>query len=142
MDVQGIVIVGRFGRRWLWCALGAMLALGPGTASAQGSGQDPCSNAHPSPIPNCQNQVQAPVSYNGLETKGWAFYCGGDRPYFSPIDGAWSIDNSIVSGSGFTGIENPAAETDSLSKMDATFTNWSVDQNNLIVTLACSDTAP
>ena len=76
MDARRIVIIGRFGRRWLWCALGAMLALGPGAASAQGSGRDPCGNAHPFPIPNCQNQVQAPVSFNALQTQGWAFYCG------------------------------------------------------------------
>ena len=142
MDARRIVIVGRFGRRLLWCALGATLALGPGAAAAQGSGQDPCSNAHPSPIPDCRNQVKAPVHFSFLETKGWAFYCTGDHPYFSPIDGAWSIDNSNVSGSGFSGIENPAAETDSTSKMDATFTNWSLVDNDLIVTLACSDTAP
>ena len=139
MDARRIVIVGRFGRRWLWCALGAMLALGTGTASAQGSGRDPCSNAHPFPIPNCQNQVQAPVHFNGLQTQGWAFYCGGDHPYFYIADGGWSIDNSFTSGNGFTGIENILAEAN--ANLDATFTNWSFEGNDLIVTLACSDTS-
>jgi hypothetical protein len=92
MDARWIVIVRRFGRRLLWCTFGATLALGPATASAQGSGRDPCSNTHPGSIPNCRNQVQAPVHFDLLETKGWAFYCGGDRPYFYVLDGGWSID--------------------------------------------------
>jgi hypothetical protein len=125
-----------------------MLALGAGAASAQGSGRDPCnSNSHWIMISDCQNQVQAPVSFNGLQTQGWAFYCGGDHPYFYAIDGAWSIDNSNVSGSGFSGIENPSQEGTGTSsgasnKMDANFTNWALEQNDLVVTLACSDTAP
>jgi hypothetical protein len=33
-------------------------------------------------VPDCQEQVQAPVSYTGWQTQGWAYYCTGDHPYF------------------------------------------------------------
>jgi hypothetical protein len=134
IDVQRII--GCFGSWLLWCTLALMLALSSGAAFAQGAGRDPCSNTHITPISNCQNQVQSPITYNGLETKTWAYHCGGDHPYFYYINGSWSIDNSNVSGGSFSGIENPVAEHNNL---DATFTNWSVFQNDLIVTLACSD---
>ena len=80
MNVQRIT--GRFGRRLLWCTLGAMLALSPGTASAAGTTTDACTQAG---VPlgagnTCQNQTQAAVGYNGSQSQGWAYYCGGE-PY-------------------------------------------------------------
>ena len=54
MDVRRII--GRFGRRLLWCTLGSMFALGPGMASAQ----DACANLTVNAA-GCQNQVQAPI---------------------------------------------------------------------------------
>ena len=93
-------IVGRFGRRLLWCALGATLALGPGAASAQAA--DACSQANVTwPNNPCQNQVQAPISYTGWRTKSWAYYCGGDHPYFAQANNGIAWDNTC-----FTNTEN------------------------------------
>jgi hypothetical protein len=74
MDGQRFII--RLGRRQLWCALGALLALSPGTASAQGlPGEDPCTgNSHPSPIPNCQNQVSLPITFNAGQEANIAYF--------------------------------------------------------------------
>ena len=97
MDARRLVIVGRFGRRWLWCALGAMLALGPGVASAQ-SQLDACTQTSFGvvivAVPNCQSQLQAPISYSAWQTQGWAYYCTGDHPYFYHSNGSWVVDNS------------------------------------------------
>ena len=130
MDVQRIV--GRLGGRGLlWCTLGAALALGPGTASAQGA-TDACGQLGVSGnVNNCQNQVQAPVSYKGWETKSWTYYCGGDHPFFVDGIGGWRIDNSQNC---WTGTENPIEEH---SNFDGSFTNWCVDTRQLVVTLAC-----
>jgi hypothetical protein len=73
MDEQRIT--GRFGRRLLWCTLGAMLALSPGTASAAGSSTDACGQSITtglSPDHDCQNQTQTAIPYNGSQTQGWA----------------------------------------------------------------------
>ena len=40
------------------------------------------SNGSGDPIPNCEVQTQAPVPYGRAETKGWAYYCTGDHPYY------------------------------------------------------------
>jgi hypothetical protein len=142
MNARRIVIVGRLDRRLLGCALGAMLALGPAMASAQGNNRDPCnSNVHQQPIPNCQNQVQVPLHYSGQTGSEYLFYCMIDHKYFYHLDGAWSIDNSNAAPQhGFTGYENPRGEAGTTNEMDGTFFNWSDSANDLIVTLACSDT--
>ena len=151
MDARRIVIVGRFGRRLLWCALGATLALGPGAASAQGSlpGEDPCNgNHHPQPIPNCQNQVSGPVTFNAGQQATIAYFCGGrdrtgDHLYFYPSDNGWAMDNDPVSEQAcFQGTENPAVENDGgvNDYLDGTFTNTCNYDAQLVVTRACSDT--
>ena len=123
MDVQQII--DRFGHRLLWCTLGAMLALSPDTASAQdGTTLDACKQAGVEidllglPGSTCQNQTQAPISYNGGQTQGWAYYCGGDQ-YVLP---SWLTDGIAWFNSCFTEVESGFSE--SCSKADANFTNW------------------
>lgn len=134
MDLQGII--GRFGRRLLWCMLGAMLALAPGAASAA---SDACGDGtftiKCQPIPNCQNQVQAPITFNIWQTQGLNYYCVGDHPYFYTSCGAWSLDST----DGWSYTENPIIEVTG-SLFSGTFTNWNFSQQQLVVTLACSDT--
>jgi hypothetical protein len=126
MDARRLVIVGRFGRRLLWCALGATLALGPGAASAQ----DACANLTIN-ADGCQNQVQAPISYNGWETKSWAYYCTGDHPDFVENDTGhgYAYGNTCFSAN-----ENSLAENDNF---DGSFTNWCIGTQNLVIVLAC-----
>lgn len=119
----------RFGRRLLWCCtLGALAALGPGAGSVQAA--DACAQRS-AQVPNnpCQNQVQAPISYTGLETNSWAYYCTGDHPYFFKANNGVAWDNTC-----FTSTENIVAENDNF---DGDFTNWCVDSEWLVVTLAC-----
>jgi hypothetical protein len=40
--------------------------------------------------------VQASVHYGGLDTKGWAYYCTGDHPYY------WNNDSTLGFGSNFS----------------------------------------
>jgi hypothetical protein len=137
MDARRIVIVRRFGRRLLWCTLGAMLALSPGTASAQaGTTTDACTQAgliaDATNDFTCQNQTQAAVGYNGSQTQGWAYYCGGDHSFFAPGTDGIAWDNTC-----FTETENGFLEGG--RKADATYTNWCVSSQSLVVVLACYD---
>ena len=97
--------------------------------------------AGPSSIPDCELQQQAPLKLSSLDSKGWAFHCTGDHPYFWGLDVGYSpsytFDNSC-----FTVPENAAAEGSDTSKFDATFTNWCLKHETVTVTLACSDQAP
>ncbi|MEM7283234.1 MAG: hypothetical protein AAF438_16585 [Pseudomonadota bacterium] len=95
-------------------------------------------------VPDCQEQQMGAVSYKALETKGWAYYCTGEYPYY------WN--NATVLGLGtnyksspscFTVAENPFGETtDHPSKADFTITNWCSDplpeKKSITVTLGCS----
>jgi hypothetical protein len=151
MDAQRIVIVGRFGRRLLfWCALGATLALGPGAASAQGSplpGKDPCGgNSHPTPIPNCQNQVQGSITFNAGGQYNIAFNCDfetGGHPYFYINDNGWAVAVDPVTAetcfqtTEVSGVERMGGTT---NFFQGSFTNLCTHDSDLIVTLACSDT--
>ena len=123
MDAQRIV--GRFGRRLLWCTLGSMFALGPGMASAQ----DACANASNQFPHDCQNQVQAGVSYNGLQSQNWAYYRTGDHPHFFERDNAYDLFGNTC----FTAVEHDS-ENDNF---DAGFTNWCTGTQTLVVVLAC-----
>ena len=131
MDVQRIV--GQFGRRLLWCTLGSLFALGLGTGSTQAA--DACSQANNTwPNNPCQNQVQAPVPYTGWQTQSWAYYCGGDHPYFAEQNNVIAWDNSC-----FTDTENIADEN---NNFDGDFTNWCVTSQSLVVTLGCYQAKP
>ncbi len=138
--MDGQQITGRFGLRLLWCTLGTLLALSPGTALAQaGASTDACGQSSvqiDATWPDgsmCENQTQAPVGYDGWETQGWAYYCGGDSPHFFQDTNGIAWDNSC-----FTELEDEPLEDS--SKEDATFTNWCVTSQSLTVTLACFNT--
>lgn len=112
----------------------AVLLAAPVPVRAQ---SDPCPGAG---VPGkCQPQVQAPITYRGWQTQGWAYYCTGDHPYFWGLStshsGSYSFDNSC-----FTVAENMFAENGCDDKFDALITNWCVTTQQLTVTLACSDT--
>jgi hypothetical protein len=122
-----------------WLASWA-LALAVVMTPALSRAYNPCTD-QAVPIPDCLLQVQAPVSYTGWQTQGWAYYCTGDHPYFwglrqSGACGSVSFDNSC-----FSVTENAFAET-TPSKFDATITNWCLNTQSITVTLACSAQAP
>lgn len=91
---------------------------------------NPCNKTlYPTP-PNCQARSQAGISYGGWETKGWAYYCTGDhpyywRPYFEGNNSCFSI------------AENKFDETQN-NKFSATITNWCFNRQTLVVSIACS----
>ena len=135
--MDGQRIAGRFGRRLLWCMFGALLALSPGTATAAGSSTDACTQAglQPDPSITCQNQTQAAVGYNGSQTQGWAYYCGGDHTFFAPGTDGIAWNNTC-----FTEVEDGFLEGG--DKADANFTNWCIDSQSLVVVLACYSQDP
>src|ERR1700761_1293124 len=49
-------------------------------------------------VPQCEQQQQAAVSYNADQTRGWAYYCTGDHPYYwgaswAGLSGQWVQTN-------------------------------------------------
>lgn len=90
-------------------------------------------------VPLCEPQTQASIRYSAWETKGWAYYCTGDHPYYwntgaqvFGLGNNFSFDNKC-----FTVTENPFAENEP-SKFDATITNFCLKHENITVTLGCS----
>ena len=135
MDARRIVIVGRFGRRLFWCALGATLALGPGAASAQDSGQTPCLKAPQ--IPNCENQLKSfPQSFQPLASHVLSFSCTDTHPYYYPYSGGFMV---VDPDNCWSAIEEPGS---SANAFIGEFTNNCPDAEQLFVGLACSTTAP
>jgi hypothetical protein len=133
MDARRIVIVGRFGRRLFWCALGATLALGPGAASAQ------CDNMRKQPIPNCENQPQGgSLSLQPKETHGWVFSCTGDHPYFYHFDNGFAVGAVDDGNNCLTSNEQAGGNS---SQFVGSFTNTCGYNVPFSVSLACSDTA-
>lgn len=98
----------------------------PAALPAAGS-SDLCSG-----IPECQVQPQTPVKLKPLQTKGWAFYCTGDYPYYVKFE---------KQGSCCSATENPFVE-DRPSKCDVTLTNWKVYTHHVTIRLACSKIDP
>jgi hypothetical protein len=103
-------------------------------------------------IPECEPQVQAPVPFGAWETKGWAFYCTGDHPYFW---GLWWYDpinapaNQTYDWSSATGqkscfispTEWAGPEEGNPSKLNISTTNF-CNADELRVTLACTKSLP
>lgn len=96
-------------------------------------------------VPNCQEQEMAPVRYKALETRGWAYYCTGDHPYYwnnAPAGLLGFGSNWSRSPHCFSMAENPFAESQSASKADFTITNWCADPffkaEDITVKLGCS----
>ena len=102
-------------------------------------GSTPCDPSIFSPVPDCEPQQQAPVSYTFWETQYWDYYCSGDHPYFwglssnIPVNFTW--DNSC-----FSVIENVFGEI-APNKFSGLFTNWCTAQD-VTVTLGCSSQPP
>lgn len=92
----------------------------------------------PAKIPDCQLQVQPPLKLSGWDTKGWAFYCTGDHPYYWGLSQGFS-PSFTFNNSCFSVAENAAAEDTDKGKFDATFTNWCLKSETVTVTLACTD---
>lgn len=110
----------------------------PGTDSARADVVDVCqasSNGTGQPIPSCEVQTMAPVSYGFWETKSWAYYCTGDHPYHWGAEWSGYVSSFNWNQTGYTGIENPFSETPS------SFTNWQLFSDPLTVNLACSSQA-
>ncbi|MDO9709458.1 hypothetical protein [Paracraurococcus lichenis] len=117
-----------------------ILILCPGLGAAQssvGSSSDPCSG-----IPNCQLTPQAPIKFGASDTKGWAFYCDGNYPYYwggyyAGDYNRWKQDNNC-----FTTAENNAGEVGAPNKLDVTITNWCLKDETYNISIACSSNPP
>ena len=103
----------------------------------------PCASAYNAStqqaIPNCEDQVQPAVGYSGWDTKGWAYSCSGDHPYYWGLAAGW-LNSFSANNNCFSIAENTVAEGSDSSKFDATITNWCLKKETLVVTLACSST--
>lgn len=89
-------------------------------------------------VPHCETQEMGPISYRALQTKGWAYYCTGDHPYYWNNDPTLGFGNNFsFDNKCFSVTENPPAENEP-SKMDATITNWCFKKEKIKVTLGCS----
>ena len=120
-------------------AVAAMAGCGPASADACDSKR--WGGGSPSSIPDCELQVQAPVTYGGWDTKGWAYRCGGDHPCFRGLYSSYSP--SFTSNNNcFSVSENAANEAGDNSKFDATITNWCLKKESISITLACSSQVP
>lgn len=131
---------GRSVRRMVLLAAVAVTAVS-GTAWADACDSKRWGGGSPSSIPNCELQVQAPVKYNGGQTKGWAYLCGGDHPYFWGLYASYS-PSYTSNNSCFSVAENAVNEAGNNSKFDATFTNWCLKKESITITLACSNQVP
>jgi hypothetical protein len=85
-------------------------------------------------ITNCQPQVMAGISYSGWETKGWAYYCSGDHPYY------WGKSTFESNNSCFSVAEQMFRTNN--RKLNVTITNWCFKKETLVLILACSDHVP
>jgi hypothetical protein len=82
-------------------------------------------------------QQQTPIKYSGWQTKGWAYYCSGDHPFFWGAAQAGLYSSFEYGNTCFTVTENGFAESDP-KKFDATITNWCTKDEDLVISLACS----
>lgn len=89
-------------------------------------------------VPHCETQQMTPVSFKALQTKGWAFYCTGDHPYYWNNDATLGFGNNFsFDNKCFTVTESVPGENEP-SKMDATITNWCLKKEKITVTIGCS----
>jgi len=90
-------------------------------------------------IPDCQPQTMSAVRYGPLDTKGYAYYCSGERPFYWNPDTTLGLfgHNFRIDNGCFTVSENPFAE-DQPDKFDATITNWCAKHETLTITIGCS----
>jgi len=117
----------------------ALLALVTSVIFVSTAWGTPCDPTIFQPVPDCEPQKQAPVSYSFWETQYWDYYCTGDHPYF------WGLSSNVIlnftwDNSCFSAIENVFGET-SANKFSGLFTNWCGAQD-IVVTLGCSSQPP
>lgn len=116
----------RAGRWALALHVTVLLGIGyPASAVAR----DPCAAT-----PNCEAQPQAPIHYSAWDTKGWAYYCTGDHPFF--WSGEWGFTGFSWDNSCFSVTEQLNSGG---SKFDGLITNWCLKSEDITVTLGCSD---
>ncbi|MGD9507544.1 MAG: hypothetical protein AB7I59_25325 [Geminicoccaceae bacterium] len=91
---------------------------------------------------DCELQKQPALSFDSIFSQGYAFYCKGDHPYFyGLLDGytpSFTWDNSCFSVAENLFFENYHHN----SKLDVTISNFCSKQEEIIVTLACSNIDP
>ena len=121
--MDGQQITGRFGLRLLWCALGVMVAPGPGTALA-----DECAD----PGSPCNYQLQSAVAYNGWQTQTLIYACTAGTT-FDEGDTAWQLINT-TSGC-FTVTEQFGLEAGPV--FNGLITNWCTDSQNFQIQICC-----
>jgi hypothetical protein len=125
-------------RRLLRRAVLLAVAISIGISSAAWA--TPCDPTIFQPVPDCQVQTQTPVRYDGWDTSYWAFYCGGDHPYFWGMSSGWIL-NFTWDNSCFSAIENVFGETEA-NKFSVLFTNWCITHQYVTVSLGCSKQPP
>lgn len=90
-------------------------------------------------IPDCAPQTMGPVRYGPLDTKTYAYYCSGARPFYWNPDTMFGIagHNYDTHSKCFTVLESPIGENEP-GKFDAIITNWCVHHETLTITIGCS----
>ncbi len=99
-------------------------------------------------VPQCEEQKKGKIHFKALQTRGWAFYCTGDHPYYwnNAIDLGFG-NNFDRSPSCFSVIEDPFEESASHpSKADFKITNWChksdcaicFESKDVEITIGCS----
>lgn len=90
-------------------------------------------------IPDCAPQTMSAVRYGPLDTKGYDYYCSGERPFYWNPDSVLGLfgHNYSTDNSCFTVSENPFAENQP-NKFAETITNWCAKHETLTITIGCS----
>lgn len=97
-------------------------------------------------VPQCQKQTKEKIHFKALQTRGWAFYCTGEYPYYWNNDNILGFGNNFDrSPSCFSVVEDPFEENHP-SKADFTITNWCHESkfpwapksDDIKVTIGCS----
>ena len=91
---------------------------------------------------DCELQKQPTLSFDSIFSSGYAFYCSGDHKFFygllADYSPSFTWDNSC-----FTVTENLFFENiHHNSKLDVTISNFCSSQEEVTVTLACSNKDP
>jgi hypothetical protein len=92
-------------------------------------------------VPNCELQQQSTIGFGDWDTKGWAFYCTGDHPYYWGANFASAYDKWEENNTCFQTTENPYAENVP-NKLDVTITNWCLKHEDYSIKIACSTNPP
>lgn len=101
-------------------------------------------------VPLCQKQTKGKIHFKALQTRGWAFYCTGDYPFYwnNAGQGGLGLGNNFDrSPSCFAAAESPFGESGSHpSKADLSITNychkstfpWTPESEDVTISIGCS----